>query len=209
MEDLDLIVIVVAFFCVLSFINEIFLNKFRRYLNLDYTSFFIEKVRVYKKDKNIGYGKLYAYNPISRKVIIENKDTYTLCDYFMLNHEVEHSRDDENRVLYFNMILIAIYRLVYLPMSMILCIVDLHGVFVPKEVRYIFIVILIIFILIKLHYILKHETKASKEAYINLKEEISNNNLRIVFKFALCCIFQQILVTLLVGTFAYIIISYL
>lgn len=202
-----ILIISIVFTMLLSF-NQFFMVKLERGFKNDCTDSFVEKISNINEEIHVVYGKLYAYNPLNKKIIIEKKNVYSTCDYFKLNHEIAHSRDDSTRVIYFYMILIAIYRVLFIPSCIILCIAEFCGTTISKDVYHLLIVILISFILIKTYYILKYETKASKDALIELRKSITSEEASAIIKFSLCCIFQQLLITFIIGTSMYIYIDF-
>lgn len=202
-----LIPIVSAILSVLLLFIQFLLIKFERYLESDFSSEFIKKTMDISEEVSIEYGKLYAYNPISRMIIIEKKDTYSICDYFKLNHEIAHSRDDRTRVIYFYMILIAIYRVFFIPICIIVCILELCGVTIGKEIFYLLITILASFILIKTYYVLIYETRASKAALYELKKSVTSKEANDILNFAVCCFLQQLFITFIMGASIYFFID--
>lgn len=202
-HKIDFIIIINFIFGSLLLFIQISLRRIEAHFKNDYSNSIIKKIKNIKEKIPIDYRDFYAYNPISRALIIEKKGTYSICDYFKLEHEIAHSKHDRTRVIYFYMIIIAVYRILFIPVYIVLCIIGLLGGRICKEVYLLLIIILTLFILIKTYYILKYEIKASKDAFFILRKSIARQDASYIFKFAVCCIFQQLLVTFIIGSTLY------
>lgn len=91
------------------------------------------------------YGKVYAYNPRKNKIIIVDKEEYNLYDYFAIYHEIGHYKDNQKNKITYWMNVIAVYRLILIPCTVMLLIFHVCITTIPLKIRFFFIGLFIFF----------------------------------------------------------------
>ena len=190
---------IIIFLCFLLIIMQININLINRKLTVDWTEKYNASLQKITNRVSVYYGDVYAYNPMKRYIIAKKKTLYTLSDYFALNHEFAHHIDNQNIGVYRGMILITIYRLVFIPIAILMIILSFAGIRLPHCFLYLYEVLLILCVLSKVIYILTYEIRANKHAYEVVKKELSNKFLKQVRRLIYCVVAQQLIITIEIG----------
>ena len=148
------------------------------------------------KDINTTPGKIYGYNPLKKTIQIPDKETYKIHDFFALQHELGHMVDDKNNTVARWMKVIAFYRLIILPGSYIIGLINGITEAISARFVYIIIAILLCFVIVKLVFIFLYENSANNHALSVCEIYFEDEKMQIIKRFAKYNVMQQYLVTI-------------
>lgn len=148
------------------------------------------------KNINIMQGSFYGYNPLKKAIQIPEKENHALHDFFALQHELGHMEDDKNNVVFGWLKVIGFYRLIVLPGSFIIAIVNVITEAIPEVAIYVNIIILLAFVIFKLVYIFLYENSANRHAFQVCENFFDDEKMQITRRFARYNVMQQYLVTI-------------